>query len=76
MLKIKLFPKGKKHQRTFRIIVAEDTSKYNGKVTDDLGFFTPQTKTLTIDQNKLKLWLKNGAKPTVGVTKLLEAKTK
>lgn len=76
MLKIKLFPKGKKHQRTFRIVVAENTSKYNGKVTDDLGFFTPQTKVLNIDQEKLKIWIKNGAKPTVGVAKLLEPKLK
>jgi small subunit ribosomal protein S16 len=71
MLKIKLFPKGKKHQRTFRIVAAESKTKYNGKFVDDLGFFTPQTKTLQIDQAKLASWIKNGAQITVGVDKLL-----
>jgi len=37
MLKIKLYPRGKKHQRTFRIVVAERRSKFNGKFVEDLG---------------------------------------
>jgi ribosomal protein S16 len=71
MLKIKLFPKGKKHQRTFRIVVAEARSKFDGKVVADLGFFTPQTKTVQIDQEQLQKWIKNGAQVTLGVDKLL-----
>jgi small subunit ribosomal protein S16 len=71
MLKIKLFPKGKKHQRTFRVVVAEARTKFNGKFVDDLGFWTPQTKAVQIDQVKLEQWLKNGAQLTLGVDKLL-----
>lgn len=71
MLKIKLKPNGKIHQRSFRIVVAPDRSKVNGNFTDDLGFYTPQTKTLQIDQEKLTKWLKNGAQLTDGVDKLL-----
>jgi ribosomal protein S16 len=71
MLKIKLFPKGKKHQRTFRIVVAEARSKSNGKVIADLGFMTPQTKTIQIDQEKLAQWQKNGAQLSFGVDRLL-----
>lgn len=71
MLKIKLFPKGKKHQRTFRIVVAEARSKFNGKVIDDLGFFTPQTKIIQVDQEKLAQWQKNGAQLSFGVDKIL-----
>ena len=71
MLKIKLFPRGKKHQRTFRVVVAESRSKYNGNVTDDIGFYTPQTKTLQIDKDLLAKWIKNGAQLTLGVDKLL-----
>jgi len=71
MLKIKLFPKGKKHQRTFRIVVAESRTKYNGNFVDDLGFYTPQTKTLQIDKEKLQKWIKNGAQITLGTDKLL-----
>ncbi len=71
MIKIKLLPRGKKHQITYRIVVAEDRSKFDGKFIDDLGFYTPQTKTLSIDQEKLSQWQKNGAQITEGVDKLL-----
>jgi len=71
MLKIKLYPRGKKHQRTFRIVVAERRSKFNGKFVQDLGFWTPQTKTIQIDQAKLKQWQLNGAQLTIGVDKLI-----
>lgn len=71
MLKIKLKPNGKIHQRSFRIVVSPDRSKSNGKFVDDIGFYTPQTKTLQIDKTKMAQWLKNGAQLTEGVDKLL-----
>src|SRR5450830_1850598 len=71
MLKIKLKPTGKIHQRSFRIVVSPDRSKSNGKFIDDLGFYTPQTKTLQIDKEKMAQWLKNGAQLTLGEDKLL-----
>ena len=71
MLKIKLKPNGKIHQRSFRIVVSPDRSKSNGKFVDDIGFYTPQTKTLQIDKEKMAQWLKNGAQLTEGVDKLL-----
>jgi len=71
MLKIKLLPRGKKHQITYRIVVAQDRSKSDGKFIADLGFFTPQTKTLNLDQVKMDQWIKDGAQLTTGVDKLL-----
>lgn len=71
MLKIKLFPRGKKHQRTFRIVVAEDRTKYNGNFVADLGFYTPQTKTLEVNRDEIARWVKNGAQVTLGVDKLI-----
>jgi small subunit ribosomal protein S16 len=71
MLKIKLMPRGKRHQLTYRVVVAESKSKSNGKFTDDLGFWTPQTKTVQIDKKKVETWQKNGAQLTIGVAKLL-----
>ena len=50
MLKIKLSPRGKKHQRTFRVVIAEGRSKSDGKYIEEIGFYTPQTKTIQIDQ--------------------------
>lgn len=71
MLKIKLAPRGKKHQISYRIVIAQDRSKSNGKFIDDLGFYTPQTKTLQLDKEKMAMWIKNGAQLTEGVDKLL-----
>lgn len=71
MLKIKLFPKGQAHQRTYRIVVSECRSKSDGKFIADLGFYTPQTKTININQDLLSQWTKNGAQLTEGVDKLI-----
>ena len=71
MLKVKLFVRGKKHQRTYRIVIAEARSKRDGKYVDDLGFWNPITKEFKIDKKKLKLWLEQGAQLTDGVRKLL-----
>lgn len=71
MIKVKLLPRGKKHQITYRIVIAEDRSKFDGKFIDDLGFYTPQTKTLSLDKEKLTDWQKKGAQLTIGVDKLL-----
>lgn len=74
MLKIKLKPNGKIHQRSYRIVIAEDRSKSDGQFIADLGFYTPQTKTLNLDKDKLASWIKNGAQLTTGVDKLLNPK--
>jgi small subunit ribosomal protein S16 len=71
MLKIKLAPRGKTHQITYRIVIAKDRSKLNGPVIDDLGFYTPQTKTIKIDKQKMADWIKKGAQLTSGVDRLL-----
>ncbi|MFA6250779.1 MAG: 30S ribosomal protein S16 [Candidatus Shapirobacteria bacterium] len=72
MLKIKLSIRGKKHQRTFRIVIAEAKSKVTGKVVDTIGFYTPQTKTLNLNQELYQSWIKKGAVPTLGLKHLLE----
>lgn len=71
MLKIKLAPRGKIHQITYRIVIAENRSKLNGPAIDDLGFYTPQTKVIEIDKKKMADWIKKGAQITFGVDRLL-----
>jgi small subunit ribosomal protein S16 len=71
MIKIKLSPRGKKHQITYRVVVTQDRIKLNGSFIDDLGFYTPQTNTFSIDKEKLADWQKKGAQIAFGVDKLL-----
>jgi len=71
MLKIKLAPRGKKHQITYRVVIAEARSKVDGNFVEDIGFYTPHTKTFVIDKAKLADWQMKGAQLTTGVDKLL-----
>lgn len=72
MLKIKLVRIGKKHQPSYRIVVAERRSKLNGAYIDLLGFYNPLTKPATIKINKkiYQDWINKGAQPTEKVKKL------
>jgi small subunit ribosomal protein S16 len=74
MLKIKLQPNGKKHQRYYRIVVAEAKSKLTGRALDTLGHYNPHLteNKITIDQNNYQLWLERGAQPTPTIKKLLQ----
>jgi small subunit ribosomal protein S16 len=66
MLKLKLFPTGKKNQIKYRVVVAEARSKREGSYIDSLGFYDPQTDPATVKIDKIKYdnWIKKGAQPT------------
>jgi len=64
MLAIRLKPIGRKHQISFRIVVAEKRSKLNGKYREDLGFYNPATNKFTINNERAKYWLSVGAQPS------------
>lgn len=66
MLKIKLFPMGRKNQRKFRIVVAEARSKSDGAYVEAIGFYDPRRDPaiVSIDKQKYEAWLKRGAQPT------------
>ncbi len=74
MLKIKLQPTGKKHQRSYRIVVAEDKSKLSGAVLDNLGTYNPHETENKISLNKesYQKWLNKGAQPTDTIRKLVK----
>ncbi|MEK7163758.1 MAG: 30S ribosomal protein S16 [Patescibacteria group bacterium] len=61
MLRIKLSPIGKKKQIHYRISVVESKSKLTGRPVEVLGHFHPVENKLTLDQEKLKYWVGQGA---------------
>ncbi len=71
MLAIKLKRVGKKHQGSFRIVVAEKRSAMKGSFTDDLGFWNPRTDKMEVEKAKALEWMKKGARPTPTVHNLL-----
>jgi len=74
MLKIKLTPKGKKNQRSYRVVVTPVRSKLKGKYIDLLGTYDPhdpQNK-LDINLSLYQEWIKKGALPTPTISKLIK----
>ncbi|PIR97728.1 MAG: 30S ribosomal protein S16 [Candidatus Colwellbacteria bacterium CG10_big_fil_rev_8_21_14_0_10_42_22] len=72
MLAVKLKLIGKKGQHSFRVIVQEKKAKLNGKFVDDLGWYNPHSNQVKIDQEKLKKWLGDGARPTESAEKIIK----
>ena len=71
MLAIKLQRIGKKHQPSYRLVVAEGRSKMAAPPVEDLGAYNPFGKTATFNKERTLYWIKMGAQPTVSVHNLL-----
>lgn len=71
MLAIKLQRIGKKHQPSYRLVVAEARSKMAAPPVEDLGSYNPFTKATTFKKERVTHWVKMGAQPTVSVHNLL-----
>lgn len=70
MLAIKLQRIGRKHQPSYRVVVAEKRSKLGGPPVEDLGSYDPITKKQTVNKERVKHWIGVGAKPTPTVHNL------
>ena len=73
-VKIRLAQRGKKKNRTYRVIVADSRSPRDGKFIEDLGFYNPQDNpsSVEIDVEKAVSWLEKGAQPSERAQKILE----
>nr|YP_011006235.1 30S ribosomal protein S16 [Dictyotopsis propagulifera]WAM63239.1 30S ribosomal protein S16 [Dictyotopsis propagulifera] len=70
MLKIRFKRVGRKKYPIYRIVVANNKTKRDGKVIEELGFYNPLTKTLQVNLSRTMLRLKDGAQPTEVVKNL------
>ncbi len=76
-LKIRLSRGGTKKRPYYRIVVAEATAPRDGRFIEKVGTFNPllpkaKTERVTINQERVKHWLKSGAQPTDRVVKMLD----
>ena len=71
MLAIKLQRIGKKHQPSYRLVVAEKRSKMGAPPVEDLGAYQPFAKTAAFNKERIAHWIKMGAQPTLTVHNLL-----
>jgi len=72
MLAIKLKPVGRKHQISYRVVVAEKRSKLKGKYIEDIGWVNPHEGKFHVDKERARYWVETGgAQPTDSVYNLL-----
>lgn len=71
MLKLRLKRFGKKRGASYRIVVAQSTSRRDGRPVAEVGFYNPQSNETRLDEAALTDWLKKGAQPTDTVRNIL-----
>ena len=73
-VKIRLKRLGEKKNPFYRIIVADSRSPRDGRIVEKIGTYDPMTNpaTINLDKEKVATWIKNGAKPTDTVKKLID----
>ena len=78
MVKIRLQRQGKKKTPFYHIVVADSRSPRDGKIIEQIGTYDPMTEpsTIVLDTVKVENWIKNGARPTDTVKKLIEQASK
>ena len=74
MVKIRLQRAGKKKAPFYHIVVADSRSPRDGKIIEQIGTYDPmqEPSVLKLDREKVEKWIKNGAKPTDTVKRLIE----
>lgn len=74
MVKIRLQRVGAKKAPYYHIVVADSKSPRDGKIIEQIGTYNPMVEPseVKVDEEKVEKWIKNGAKPTETVKKLIE----
>ncbi len=65
---------GGKKDPIWRVVVADQRSPRDGRVIETIGRYNPQTdpSTISIDEDRARTWLAQGAQPTRTVRRLLK----
>jgi len=72
-VKLRLVPRGKKKQHTYRVVAADSRAPRDGRFIEIIGFYEPRQEPslVRIDNERALHWLRHGAQPTERVVKLL-----
>ena len=73
-VKMRLRRMGAKKAPFYRIVVADSRYPRDGRFIEEIGTYNPMTEptTVTVDAEKAKKWIANGAQPTDTVRDLLK----
>ena len=75
-VKIRLRRMGAKKAPFYRVVVADSRYPRDGRFIEEVGTYNPMTEPsqFTVDADKVKQWIANGAQPTDTVKVLLKKK--
>ena len=67
---------GGRKDPVWRVVVADQRAKRDGRVIEIVGHYNAQTEpsTIKVDEPRVRHWLERGAQPTNTVQKLIRAK--
>ena len=73
-VRLRLTRVGGKKDPIWRVVVADQRSPRDGRIIETVGRYNAQTdpSTITIDEDRVRHWLSQGAQPTDQVRKLLK----
>ena len=74
MVRIRLARGGTKKRPYYRVVVADQRCKRDGRYLEHIGFYNPMVtdNRFDIDSDRLKYWISVGAQPTDRVNKLIK----
>lgn len=74
MVKIRLRRMGAKKNPYYRVVVADSRSPRDGRSIEEIGTYDPNLEkdVLTVDLERYKYWIANGAQPTDTVRGLVK----
>ena len=72
-VRLRLTRIGSRKNPVWRVVVADQRSKRDGRVIEIVGHYNAQTNpsTIVLDEERVRDWLARGAQPTSTVNKLL-----
>jgi small subunit ribosomal protein S16 len=72
-VRLRLTRVGGRKDPVWRVVVADQRSKRDGRVIETVGHYNPQTNpsTIALDEQRVRDWLARGAQPSQTVRKLL-----
>jgi small subunit ribosomal protein S16 len=75
MVRIRLRRVGLKGQPSYRIVAADKENARDGRFLEILGFYNPRNNpsALTIKEDRVYHWMKNGALPTESVAQIFKS---
>lgn len=71
MVRIRLVRTGRTHQAHFRVVVIPQREKMNSSVIEYVGHYSPHSKELVLEKERIEYWLSKGAQPSDTVKRML-----